>query len=41
MPDAPLLGDCSRCIGLCCVSLAFDRGPRFAFDKRAGEACRH
>ena len=27
MPDASLRGDCSRCIGLCCVALAFDRGP--------------
>ena len=42
MPDdASLRGDCSRCVGLCCVALAFDRGPSFAFGKRAGEACRH
>ena len=42
MPDdASLRSDCSRCIGLCCVALAFDRGPHFAFDKAAGEACRH
>lgn len=33
--------DCSRCAGLCCVALAFDRSPRFAFDKAAGVACRH
>lgn len=32
-------GDCSRCAALCCVSLAFDRGEAFAFDKAAGEAC--
>jgi hypothetical protein len=39
--DASLRGDCSRCIGLCCVALAFDRGPLFAFDKLAGSACGH
>jgi hypothetical protein len=39
--DASLRGDCSRCIGLCCVALAFDRGPLFASDKPAGEPCRH
>ena len=41
MTDASLRSDCSRCIGLCCVFLAFDRGPLFGFDKAAGEACRH
>ncbi len=39
--DASLRGDCSRCIGLCCVALAFDRGPHFAIDKPAGIPCRH
>ena len=39
--DASLRGDCSRCAGLCCVALAFDRGPLFGFDKPAGEPCRH
>ena len=38
---ASLHGDCSRCIGLCCVALAFDRGGAFAFDKAAGIPCRH
>lgn len=36
-----LRGDCARCIGLCCVVLAFDRGPLFGFDKPAGEPCHH
>lgn len=36
-----LRGDCARCQGLCCVSLAFDRSEWFAFDKAAGEPCRH
>ena len=39
--DASLRGDCTRCIGLCCVALAFDRGPNFGFDKPAGSPCRH
>jgi hypothetical protein len=33
--------DCSRCAALCCVSLAFSRSTRFAFDKPAGVACPH
>jgi hypothetical protein len=42
MDDAETLrADCSRCIGLCCVVLAFDRGPLFAFDKPPGVACPH
>jgi hypothetical protein len=41
MDDAEFRGDCARCAGLCCVLLAFDRGPLFAFDKPAGIACRH
>lgn len=41
MDDASLRADCSRCIGLCCVLLAFDRGPLFSFDKPAGEPCPH
>ena len=41
MDDASFRGDCGRCIGLCCSELSFDRGPHFAFDKPAGERCRH
>lgn len=41
MRDDALRADCSRCHGLCCVALAFDRGPMFAFDKAADEPCRH
>ena len=36
-----LTADCSRCVGLCCVLLPFARSADFAFDKPAGEACRH
>ncbi|MCU1437098.1 MAG: hypothetical protein JWP66_185, partial [Naasia sp.] len=36
-----LVADCGRCVGLCCVALAFARSPDFAFDKPAGEPCRH
>jgi hypothetical protein len=39
MPPNRWRGDCSRCAALCCLSLAFDRGAEFAFDKRAGEPC--
>jgi uncharacterized protein YjbI with pentapeptide repeats len=38
---ANLLADCSRCSGLCCVALPFSRSADFAFDKPAGEPCRH
>jgi hypothetical protein len=33
--------DCSGCVGLCCVALAFDRSEHFAFDKPAGVRCSH
>jgi hypothetical protein len=36
-----LTADCSRCVGLCCVVLRFARSADFAFDKPAGEPCRH
>lgn len=36
-----LRADCPACVGLCCVALAFDCSALFAFDKPAGEACRH
>ena len=34
-----LRADCSRCVGLCCVALAFARSADFAFTKAAGEPC--
>jgi uncharacterized protein YjbI with pentapeptide repeats len=36
-----LRGDCERCVGLCCVVPAFSTSADFAFDKPAGEPCRH
>nr|WP_158867742.1 pentapeptide repeat-containing protein [Leifsonia sp. AG29] len=36
-PD--LRADCSRCVGLCCVALAFARSADFAIDKPAGDPC--
>lgn len=36
-----LVADCSACVGLCCVAHPFDRSEDFAFDKGAGEPCRH
>jgi hypothetical protein len=34
-----LRADCARCQALCCVSLPFDRGDWFAFDKPANQPC--
>ena len=39
--NSSLRADCARCAALCCVALAFDRGPAFAFDKAAGDPCRN
>lgn len=39
MDDASLRADCSRCVGLCCVALAFGRSELFAIDKPAGVPC--
>ena len=36
-----LRADCSRCFALCCVATSFARSADFAFDKAAGEPCRH
>lgn len=38
-PD--LTPDCGKCAALCCVAFHFDEGPSFAYDKPAGEACKH
>jgi len=41
-PEFPdLNADCDRCVALCCMALAFDRGDSFAIDKAAGAACPH
>lgn len=34
-----LIDDCARCVGLCCVALAFARSADFAIDKPAGSPC--
>ena len=36
-----LRADCGRCFGLCCVAPGFARSADFAFDKPAGQPCRH
>jgi hypothetical protein len=41
MGPIDLRADCSKCAALCCTALAFDRSALFAFDKQAGEPCRH
>lgn len=38
---ADLVGDCSRCAGLCCVAPAFSASADFAVDKPAGRPCPH
>jgi len=37
----PLVADCARCKGLCCILLPFDADQGFAFDKAAGTPCVH
>jgi hypothetical protein len=37
--DLALVADCARCVGLCCVALAFVRSADFAVSKPAGEPC--
>jgi hypothetical protein len=42
MTALPLLrADCGSCFGLCCVATTLTRSSDFAFDKPAGEPCRH
>ena len=41
MTDETFRPDCARCAALCCIGLAFDRGPLFGYDKPAGDPCRH
>jgi hypothetical protein len=41
MAQTTLTADCQRCAALCCVGLAFDRGPLFALSKPAGVPCPH
>lgn len=41
MRRADLVADCARCAALCCVATSFEASAEFAFDKPAGERCRH
>ncbi len=42
MADPTVLrADCESCFGLCCVATTLTRSADFAFDKPAGEPCRH
>ncbi len=38
-PIRVLHADCGRCVGLCCVALAFAASDEFGFDKFAGDPC--
>lgn len=33
--------DCANCAAYCCVALAFDKSPMFAYDKQAAKPCKH
>ena len=39
MSHTTLRPDCARCAALCCVAFRFERSPRFALEKEAGEPC--
>lgn len=40
MTDLPSFEpDCTNCVALCCMALAFDEGEDFGFDKPAGLPC--
>ncbi|SEQ31478.1 hypothetical protein SAMN05428969_2689 [Devosia sp. YR412] len=41
MSQAEMTSDCSRCVGLCCVALSFQRSDGFGHDKVAGDPCYH
>ena len=41
MTQAEMASDCSRCVGLCCVALSFERSDGFGHDKVVGEPCYH
>lgn len=41
MTQAEMVSDCSRCVGLCCVALSFERSDGFGHDKVAGDPCYH
>jgi hypothetical protein len=38
-PNPDITSDCSKCFGLCCIALRFDRVAGFGHDKAAGEPC--
>lgn len=41
MEDATFAADCSKCFGLCCTALSFDRSEQFGHDKLAGQPCQY
>lgn len=41
MEDATFAADCSKCFGLCCTALSFDRSDQFGHDKLAGQPCQY
>ncbi|MVT00366.1 hypothetical protein [Devosia marina] len=41
MDEIVFSADCSKCFGLCCTALSFERSNRFGHDKLAGQPCQY
>lgn len=41
MDETTYAADCSKCFGLCCTALSFERSEQFGHDKMAGAPCQY
>lgn len=41
MENAIFTADCSKCFGLCCTALSFERSSQFGHDKLGGQPCQY
>lgn len=41
MDETQFVADCSKCFGLCCTALSFERSNQFGHDKLAGQPCQY
>ena len=41
MDHSAFTADCSKCFGLCCTALSFERSAQFGHDKLAGQPCQY
>lgn len=41
MDETAFSADCSKCFGLCCTALSFERSSQFGHDKLAGQPCQY